>query len=140
MDQLYDPIYWLRLVAAKHVLELPQQRSSLLELRRVIGTPRAPSTADAAEVEPEEAEALASAEVHVSTLLLIDLDLQIGQLLPEAFLHRPHKPVMARVGIDQDHQIVGKTRVLDVGEPAAACHLLRPLEHPVHLGEIEVAE
>src|SRR5215469_3225403 len=47
---------------------------------------------------------------------------------------------MARVGIDQDHQIVSKTRVLDVGEPAAACHLLRPLEHPVHLGEVEVAE
>src|SRR5579864_315962 len=47
---------------------------------------------------------------------------------------------MSRVGIDQDHQIVGKTRVLDVSEPAAACHLLRPLEHPVHLGEVEVAE
>src|SRR6516165_6444879 len=75
IDQLHDPIYWLRLVAAKHVLELPQQRSSLLELRRIMGTPCAPSTADTAEVEPEEAEALASSEVHVSTLLLIDLDL-----------------------------------------------------------------
>src|SRR6516165_2538919 len=47
---------------------------------------------------------------------------------------------MSRVGIEQDHQIVSKTRVLDVGEPAAACHLLRPLEHPVHLSEVEVAE
>ena len=60
IDQVYDPIYWLRSVAAEHVLELPQQRRSFLELWRVVGTPDAPSTADAAEVEPEEAEALAS--------------------------------------------------------------------------------
>src|SRR5215208_283272 len=75
VDQLHDPIDWLRLVAAEHVLELPQQRSAFLELRRVVGTPCAPSTADAAEVESEEAEALAPTEVHDSTLLLIDLDL-----------------------------------------------------------------
>ena len=52
IDQLHDPIHWLRLVASEHVLELPQQRRSLLELRRVVGTPDAPSTANAAEVEP----------------------------------------------------------------------------------------
>src|SRR5215204_2981330 len=75
VDQLHDPIDWLRLVAAEHVLELPQQRSAFLELRRVVGTPCAPSTADAAEVESDEAEALAPTEVHDSTLLLIDLDL-----------------------------------------------------------------
>ena len=75
VDQLHDPIHWLRLVAAEHVLELPQQCRSFLELGRVVGTPRAPSTTDAAEVESEEAEALAPTEVHDSTLLLIDLDL-----------------------------------------------------------------
>ena len=75
VDQLHDPIHWLRLVAAEHVLELPKQRSAFLELWRVVGTPCAPSTADAAEVESEEAEALAPTEVHDSTLLLIDLDL-----------------------------------------------------------------
>ena len=47
---------------------------------------------------------------------------------------------MSRVGIDQDHQVIGETRVLDAGEPAAARGLLRPLEHPIHLGEVEVAE
>src|ERR1700694_3608804 len=47
---------------------------------------------------------------------------------------------MSRVGIDQDHQIIGKPCVLDVGVLAAARHLLRPLEHPVHLGEVEIAE
>src|SRR5215813_13652849 len=67
-------------------------------------TPCAPSTADASEIEPEEAEALASTKVHDSTLLLIDLDLQFSQLLPKTFFHRLHQPVMSRIGVDQDHQ------------------------------------
>jgi hypothetical protein len=55
-----------------------------------------------------------------SALLLIDLDLQFSQLLPKTFFHRLHQPVMSRIGVDQDHQIVGKTRVLDVGVLAGA--------------------
>ena len=51
VDQLHDPIHWLRLVAAEHILELPLQRRSLLELRRVIGTPCPSTTANAAKVE-----------------------------------------------------------------------------------------
>jgi hypothetical protein len=43
--------------------------------------------------------------------------LQSGQFLPEAFLNRRHQPVMPRVGIHQDHQIVSKTRILDAGVP-----------------------
>ena len=47
---------------------------------------------------------------------------------------------MSRVSIHQDHQIIGKTRVLDIGVLAVACYLLRPLEHPVHLVEVEITE
>jgi len=47
VDQLHDPIHRLRLVAAEHILELPLQRRSLLELRRVIGTPYPSTTANA---------------------------------------------------------------------------------------------
>ena len=65
VDQLHDPIHWLRLVAAEHVLELPQQRSSLLELWRVVDTPYAPTAAHPAEIETQEAEAFTSAEVYV---------------------------------------------------------------------------
>ena len=75
IDQLHDPIYWLRLVASEYCFELPQQRRSFLELRRVIGAPYAPTTANAAEVESQKAKALASAEVYDSTLLVIDFDL-----------------------------------------------------------------
>ena len=75
VDQLHDPADWLRLVATEHVLELPQQSRSFLELRRVMSTPDAPSTADAAEIESQEAEALAPTEVHDPTLLFIEFDL-----------------------------------------------------------------
>jgi hypothetical protein len=34
IDQLHDPIYWLRLVASEHCFEFPQQRRSFLEFRR----------------------------------------------------------------------------------------------------------
>src|SRR5271169_6784083 len=83
IDQLNDPIQRLRLVAAEYILELPQQRRSFLELGWVLSTPHATTTANASEVETQEAEALAASEVHVSTLLFVNLDLQFGQLLPK---------------------------------------------------------
>ena len=42
--------------------------------------------------------------------------------------------------VDQDHLIIGETRVLDVGVLAVMRGLLRPLQHPIHLGEVEIAE
>jgi hypothetical protein len=70
IDQLNDPIQRLRLVAAEYILELSQQRRSFLELGCVLRTPYATTTANAPEVETQEAEALASTEVYVSTLSL----------------------------------------------------------------------
>jgi hypothetical protein len=90
VDQLHNLIHWLRLVAAEHVLELPLQRSSFLELWRIVGTPEASTTAHAAEVEPQEAEALASTKIYDSTLLFIDLDLssRIGCLMCRSAFNR----------------------------------------------------
>src|SRR5262249_39797793 len=47
---------------------------------------------------------------------------------------------MSTVCVDQDHQIVGKTRVLDVGVFAVACGLLGSLEHTVHLIEVDITK
>src|SRR5712671_7637370 len=99
-----------------------------------------PPTANASEVETQKAEALAATEVYVSTLLFINLDLQFGPLLPKPFLYRPHQPIMSRVSVNQDHQIIRKSCVLDVGVLAVARGLFRLLQHPVHLGEVKVAE
>src|SRR6266404_7475558 len=60
IDQLNDPTQGLRVVAAEYILELPQQRRSFLELGCVLRTPHATTTANASEVETQEAEALAS--------------------------------------------------------------------------------
>src|SRR5262249_29489110 len=47
---------------------------------------------------------------------------------------------MSTVCVDQDHQIIGETRVLDVGVFAVACGLLGSLEHTVHLIEVDITE
>src|SRR3974390_1009251 len=56
------------------------------------------------------------------------------------FLNRRQQPVLSRVGIDQDHQIVRKTRVLDVGVLAIACDLLSPLKPPIPLVKVDITE
>src|SRR5215467_3404984 len=123
IDQLNDPIHRLRLVAAEYILELPQQRRSFLELGCVLRTPHATTAAHASEVETQKAEALASTEVYVSTLLFINLDLQFGQLLPKPSLYRLHQPIMSRVGVNQDHQVIRKSCVFDVGVLGSAWSL-----------------
>src|SRR6187399_1033574 len=47
---------------------------------------------------------------------------------------------MPPVGVDQDHQIVSEPRVFDMSVLAIARDLPRPLQHPVHLVEVEIAE
>jgi hypothetical protein len=40
--------------------------------------------------------------------------------LGKSLFYRRHQPVMSRMGINQDHPIVGETRTLDVGILAAS--------------------
>ena len=47
---------------------------------------------------------------------------------------------MSRMRIDQDHQIVRKTCVLDGGVFSVARGCNRSLQHPVHLSEVEITE
>jgi hypothetical protein len=52
-----------------------------------------------------------------------------AKFFPEPFLYRRHQPVMSLVGIDQDHQIIGKSCALDVGINVEI--LMRPPRHVV---------
>jgi hypothetical protein len=64
-----------------------------------------------------------------------------GVLFPRRnTVHSPYQPVMSLIGVDQDHQIVSEPCIFDVGVLAIARDLPRPLQHPIHLIEIEVAE
>jgi hypothetical protein len=72
IDQLYDPIHWLGLIAPENLLELPDYFRSLLELGRIVRPPRPSSRANAAEFEAQESEALSIYQVHNSTLFCGD--------------------------------------------------------------------
>src|SRR5215471_11711240 len=47
---------------------------------------------------------------------------------------------MSRMGVDQDHEIICKPRVLDARVCSISGGLLRPLEHTVHLIEVDITE
>jgi hypothetical protein len=47
---------------------------------------------------------------------------------------------MLRISIDQDHQIIGESRLFDVGVLAIAGGLFRSLQHFIYLGKIEIAK
>src|SRR5215468_10248515 len=47
---------------------------------------------------------------------------------------------MSTVCVDQDHEIVSKTRILDPCVLAVACGLLCSLKHTVHLIEVDITE
>src|SRR5215471_21328659 len=47
---------------------------------------------------------------------------------------------MSRMGVDQNHQVISESRILDPSVLTVACCLLRPLEHSVYLIEIDITE
>jgi hypothetical protein len=130
----------LGLEAAEDLLERAQQGRPLLRLRRILWPPHAPSRADAPKVKAQEAEVLPSCQVHDPAFLFIDLNMEEGQLLPEPFGDRCQQPVMAGVGVHQDDDVIGKARVLHIRVLAESGDFLGPLQHPIYLSEVEIAE
>lgn len=78
--------------------------------------------------------------MHPAALLLVHLNLELGQFLPESLLHRLPKPGLPGMPVDQDHQIIGKPGILDFHPRPLARDGLRPLQHLVHLVEVEITE
>src|SRR6202165_509721 len=140
VDDLDYPVHRLGSMSPKDHSQLLQQCRSLLQLGRVLRPPVSLQTTDTTEVEAQEPEALAAGQVDGSALLFVDLDLQLGELLPQALVHRFQQPVIAWLRVDQDHRIVSEPRILDGDELPIACGLFCPLQHPVHLVEVEVTE
>ena len=102
--------------------------------------PLAPQCLATADVKPQEAEALALAEVHPARLVSIEFHAEFRQLFQQPFPHGPLQPLPAAVAVDPNHHVVGKASVLDVEIPPLPGDFPRPLQHPVHLVEVEVAE
>src|SRR5215467_2755726 len=64
----------------------------------------------------------------------------VWPILPQPLLHRLPKPLLARVRIHKNHQIIGKSRVFDCRPPLVAGRCFRPLQHLVHLIEVQITE
>jgi hypothetical protein len=75
VNQLNYPTHRLGLESPEHILELNQQRRTLLHLRRVMRPPHLPAyAAEASEIEPQKAEAFCAAQAHDAALVFIDLN------------------------------------------------------------------
>ena len=140
VDQVYDPLNRLGLVAPEYLLQLAQERRSLLPPRRVPRTPDTSTALDAPKVKAQEAEGFTAGQVDPPTLSLIDGHVQDRPCLTESCLDRLQQPRMATMRIHSHHHVVGTTRVLDRRVCAAPGDLLRTLQHPVHLREVPMTE
>jgi hypothetical protein len=127
-------------MASKDLPECLQQRRPLLPSRRPQRHPSASSTPNSTELKAQKSKALARRQVHAPTLLLVHLDLQLRQLLPQSLFHRPAQPTLPRMDGHQHHEIISKPRVFQVRPLLIACDGLRSLQHAVDLGEGDVTE
>ncbi len=125
----------------EHLLEPTQELGSRFDARHVGNAPFAPPRLAVVRVEPQEAEAPALGEIHHPTRLVsIEVHSEFRQHFQQPFPHGPLQPLPAALAVDQDHQVVSKSGVLDVLVPALPGDFPRPFRHPVHLVEVEIAE
>ena len=83
---------------------------------------------------------LSPGQIDHPAFLLIDGNLEGCQFLPEACLHGLEEPIMLRIGVHQDHEIIGKPGIFEVGVGTTAGDLFGPLQHLIHRGEIQITE
>ena len=123
-----------------HPLEPSQEFGACRNLRHTGNPPLAPLRPDAADAEPKEGEALALCEIDTTRLVTIEFHVECGQFLQKPLVHGRLKPPPSAVAVDQDHQVIGKSSILDVVVASLSGDVLRSLQHLVHLVEIEIAE
>ena len=93
-----------------------------------------------AELKPQKGEALALGEVNTTRLVTIEFNIELGQFLQKPLVCGFLKPPPPAVTVDQDHQVVGESGVLDIVVSSLSGGFLRPLQHFVNLIEVEIAE
>src|ERR1700679_3628565 len=98
--------------------DLPEpfkQRCPLLQLGRIVWPPLPLKAENAPKFKAQKSKALSLLQVHRPTLVLVDLNAELRELLAQPSVYRLHQPVTSPFGIDQDHHIVRETCILDAG-------------------------
>jgi hypothetical protein len=72
--------------------------------------------------------------------LLIDGNLEGRQFLSEADFHGLEEPIMLRIGLHHDHEIIRTPSVFEGGGGTTTGDLFGPLQHPIHRGERQMTE
>src|ERR1019366_2956896 len=140
VDLLDHPPHRLADVPSEYLSQLCEQGCPLFQLRRVVRSPHPVTTEDAAILKAQKGETLSVRQVYHSTLIFIDLHSELRQFLSQSPFYRLYQPVMTRMSVNQDHQVICKTRILDLSVSSGARGLNRLLQHPIHLSEIDVTE
>ncbi len=140
IDQLNHPSNGLGLIAPEASLEPPKQCGALLHARGIVRPPLARARPHPAEGKAQTSTTLPFRKTDDTTFRCVQCDVEECQCLAESFHDRPQQPIMLRVGIDQDHDVIGKARVLQVRVQAATRNRFGPLQPSVDLGEVQVAE
>src|SRR6266498_1184708 len=95
--------------------ELFKQRCPLLQLGRIVWSPLLLKAQYTPIFKSQESEALSLLQIHHTTLVLVDLNAELRELLAQPSVYRLYEPVTPPFGVDQDHHVVRKTCILDVG-------------------------
>src|ERR1019366_4338424 len=94
--------------------ELFEQRRPLLQLGRIVRSPLLLKAQNTPKFKTQESEALSLLQIHHSTLVLVDLNAELRELLAQPFVYRLHQPVPPPLSVNQDHHVVRKTCILDI--------------------------
>src|SRR2546426_759899 len=100
IDHLNHLLHWLADVLPEDFPELSKERRSLLHLRHKLRSPLLVTAQNEAIFKSQEREASAFSQIDCSTLIFVDLHSQFRQFLSQSLVHRPHEPVVPRMGVN----------------------------------------
>ena len=140
VDPSDHPLNRLRAVRPELGPQCPEQSRAFLHLRHVEREPLPLTAPHPPVLKAEKGEGFAQDEIDRPSLRVINFDLECCKFLTQPPLKHPDQLGMSGVPVNENHQVVGKTRVLDVRERLARCHLFRPLQHSIDPRQIQVAE
>src|ERR1700738_547776 len=93
-------------VLSEDLSELFKQRRPLLQLGRIVGSPLPLKAQYTPIFKAQESEALSLLQIYHPTLVLVDLNAELRELLAQPPVYRLHQPVTSPFGVDQAHHIV----------------------------------